>query len=282
MVDWTQNKASTALGVSILAFSIISSFPRSGEHNAVIAFDHWDGCYLYVDGHLMPVSERIKNSLRVLAGKPLRVQIKDVEIGGRGIISKINLLGPSGDPAFATETGLPIFDGLTLSIDSAFSPDHPDALMVLIVNHGNSDVMFDFRALTPTLLTKKDGQCLVEQSDGRSYAALTGYDVLTLEQSEWVRSRCEMTGNVDRQMRFSVGGAKLPRTDIPQDFVSTLRSGVVLPPRFIAYVDFTFQLPEGEYEFLAGYRGGLHANRPLLTRPLAFYIDENGKAHEIQ
>jgi hypothetical protein len=43
-------------------------------------------------------------------------------------------------------------------------------------------------------------------------------------------------------------------------------------------LDFTFVLRDGEYEFLAGYGGGVHAGSLLVSEHIGFDIEPRGNA----
>jgi hypothetical protein len=50
-----------------------------------------------------------------------------------------------------------------------------------------------------------------------------------------------------------------------------------LKPKEKRTVTITFDLPEGEYDFLAGYGGGVHAGKGIASNLVAFDVSPKGK-----
>ena len=47
-------------------------------------------------------------------------------------------------------------------------------------------------------------------------------------------------------------------------------------------VALNFRLPHGEYQFMAGYGGGVHAGRALASNLAGFDVDADGRASLVQ
>src|SRR5262249_37220742 len=120
-------------------------------------------------------------------------------------------------------------------------------------------------SLAPTLFSKRSGQECLDPGDGAGYAAVTRWAVSTLLSSP-VRRSCEIDG-VEGFSQFA------------------LASQVALSPQFwldpgeSIKVPLRFQLPPGEYEFLAGYGGAVHEFRPMASNRVSFDVDASGRAH---
>ena len=89
-----------------------------GKYNGIVIFDRWDGCYLYSGNDLMPVSEKVKESLRACDGKAVSIDAEQIEQRinpGVALIKELKVLGPAVDQASGIGT-LP-WDG-----SSGFAP----------------------------------------------------------------------------------------------------------------------------------------------------------------
>lgn len=122
-------------------------------------------------------------------------------------------------------------------------------------------------ALAPTLFAKKGSEdCwgfMGSVSDGPSYAAATRRSIPFLYSGD--ASTCTFNGTTISIRLFVAPGRVFPES-------LTLAAGEAVE------VPIRFQLPPGEYEFVAGYGGGVHESRLLATSRFGFDVDENGNA----
>ena len=216
----------------------------------------------------MPVSEKVKELLRSWEGKAVLVDAKEVYQPmnpGDGLITKLVVLGPADEPASVAMQRAPDVDGLSLTVAANFSSEAPDELVVQVRNVGTTPHHVRMDALAPTLLANKSGmERPWEPADGLSFAALTRFDMLFLVKSP-ARHSWTINGN-SHVTAMSVA----PGTSIS--------ASVLIEPGEVVEVPLVFELGPGEYEFLAGYGGGVHAARSLASNRLDFDVAESGKA----
>jgi hypothetical protein len=113
--------------------------------------------------------------------------------------------------------------------------------------------------LALTLLGKKSNRnSFFDPSDGLSTALIT--------RTGLGGSRRSGTSNSSRDRCFWTIGDK----PIPHSFT--------LKPGQQHSITISLILPRGEYDFLCGYGGGVHEDKPLATNIVSFDVDENQRA----
>ncbi|HVO99306.1 MAG TPA: carboxypeptidase-like regulatory domain-containing protein [Bryobacteraceae bacterium] len=251
-----------------MAFGLIAGIRGPGKYNGVVIFDRWGACYLYSGAYLMPVSEKVKELLRSWEGKAVLVDAQEVYQPmnpGDGLITKLVVLGPAEEPGSVPMQRPPDIDGLSLTVAANFSKEAPDELVVQVRNVGSTPRQLRMDALAPTLLAKKGGtEQFAQPTDGPSFAALTRFNMLFLARSP-ARHTWAINGH-SHATAMSVA----PGTPIS--------ASVQIEPGEVVEVPLIFELDPGEYEFLAGYGGGVHAARSLASNRLDFDVAESGKA----
>lgn len=65
------------------------------------------------------------------------------------------------------------------------------------------------------------------------------------------------------------------------DVEEKLPDSIELKPQETRSIALSFHLPQGEYDFLCGYGGGVHESRCLASNRVSFDIDGNGRAVEV-
>ena len=249
------------LSKSLLVFfclTLLVHFASAGERGpgtycGVAVFDRWDACTLYSGIYVMYVSERVKEKLRMHAGKALAVDAKKVSQPinpGDGLISDLAVLGAAPPPR-----NWITISGLTLRASPDFKDGEKPSIVIALANSGKKNVKIFGSELAPTLLAK--GKHLVP--DGPSYALVT-------------------------RQAFISGGSE-PRTSgrgLSEDGPYTWKIDKAVPISFTLKpgeerrVRITFDLPKGEYDFLAGYAGGVHQERALASNLVAFDVADKG------
>jgi hypothetical protein len=251
-----------------LAVSLMAGIRGPGKYNGVVIFDRWGACYLYSGAYLMPVSEKVKELLRSWEGKAVLVDAQEVYQPmnpGDGLITKLVVLGPADEPASVPMQRPPDINGLSLTVAANFSKEAPDELVVQVRNVGTTPHELRMDALAPTLLAKKAGSELPWQpADGPSFAALTRFNMLFL-----AKSPARQSWAIDGKSHITAMSVA-PGTPIS--------ASVHIEPGEVIEVPLVFELGPGEYEFLAGYGGGVQAARSLASNRLDFDIADSGKA----
>ncbi len=208
----------------------------------------------------MYISESVKEGLREYAGQCVQIDAKSVHQPinpGDGLIGKFTYLGPAPDP--------PVYrpvDGLSLSAAGAFAEGQPPCMKMTIRNAGDNDVTVRAEAYAPTLLVRKAAEKthVYPPSDGPSFALITRQGFAL----------------GDDEPRVS-GIGTVAATDLKWRIDEALPDKFVLKAGETRDVKITFELPEGEYDFLAGYGGGVHEYRCIAGNLVAFDVDRDGK-----
>jgi hypothetical protein len=212
------------------------------------------------------ISESVKDLLRPYTNQPVLIDAKEVfqPINpGDGLIKKLEVLGPSEETASAQFGQPPLLDDLSLKVFANFSaPSGPEMILELL-NSGTEKRSVDMEALGPTLLAKKQGLECLDPSDGPSFVAVTRTNINFMHQYP-AGGGCLVDGK-GRTIRLWLP----PGVAVPKTFD--------LEPGQSIEVPLQFELSEGEYEFLAGYGGGVHQARTLVSNRLTFNVNGKGK-----
>lgn len=253
-----------------LPFTGLGGTRGPGKYSGVVVFDRWDGCHLYSGVYVMEISEKVKEKLRPFAGQAVVIDAEEVfqPINpGDGLITKLQVLGSAEGPVKSGFGLPPALEGLSLKAIPNFGAQGGDELIVKLTNIGDSKRAIDTNALAPTLLAKRLGLGCLEPSDGPSYAAVTRTDINSMNDHA-AGGSCLVSGQ-GRTVNMSLppGVAISPQFD--------------LAPGQSIEVPLRFNLSAGEYQFLAGYGGGVHQVRTLVSNMINFDIDGAGKPHLI-
>jgi hypothetical protein len=253
---WTR----TLMVLCVAPVPFLASVARAGERGpgkycGTVIYDRWDGCTLYSGIYVMYASEAVKEKLRDHAGKSAQIDAKVVDQPhnpGDGWIKDLVYLGPA--PAAENWVRL---EGLRLRIAPAPREDERPCLTIILQNSGAKEIEVFSGEFAPTLLTKKPAvKRAGTPSDGPSFAIIT-------------------------RQSFRVGNE--PRTGgrgwaidvaLPHKFR--------LKPQEKRVITISFDLPEGEYDFLAGYGGGVHAGRGIASNLVAFDVTKDGKVKAVR
>jgi hypothetical protein len=215
-----------------------------GQYAGIPIFDRWNGCILYSGVFLMYVSEKTKEGLRPYAGKPVLIEAKEVNQPinpGDGLIGKFDYLG---DPK---ESRLN-FEGLQL-ISSVLDDGYGRSLAIITVrNTGKEPLLVRSEELAPTLLMKKSEKYSDFVSDGPSFATIT------------------------RQSIFRIGPVGPDQKPNPFTWDLAVRRTLTLSPGESHEFAIRFNLPDGEYDFLCGYGGGVHAEQGVASNLAGFNV----------
>jgi hypothetical protein len=254
------------LSCCLLALHALGAIRGPGKYNGVVIFDRWGGCHLYSGASVMEVSESVKELLRPYTNRPVLIDAKEVfqpMNPGDGLIKKLEVLGPSAEPTSAVFGKPPLLEDLSLKVFANFSATSGPEMILELRNMGVSKRGVDMQALGPTLLAKKLGLECLEPSDGPSFVAVTRTNIDFMHQYP-AGGKCVVNGK-GRTIRLWLP----PGVTVPKTFD--------LEPGQSIEVPLQFELSEGQYEFLAGYGGGAHEARTLVSNRIPFDIDATGK-----
>ena len=229
-----------------------------GKYCGVVVFDRWDTCFLLSGPYITYISDTVKNELRPYAGKAMQVDASDVfqpMNPGDALIRKFKIIGPAPDNhQWAT------LDGLELMARSDFGPKGPPAFLLEIRNTGSSLASIDPEQIAPALLAPVDEKSPFLASDGGSMAVITRSDLVHhgVQQS--------MVNGLTHSWSYTVA----PKTGWSERV--RLSSGQSMECRI------TFHVPQGRYQFVFGYGGGVHEERSLASNSISFDLSDKGIA----
>jgi hypothetical protein len=226
-----------------------------GKYSGVVVFDRWGGCTLYGGVYVMYVAEAVKEQLRAEAGKSVEVDATEVwqpHNPGDGLIKKFTLLGAAKEGTDSVK-----MTGLAVRARAAFRDGETPVFVIRVENQSAvaaATVYMD--ALAPTLLAKKSERYW-GPADGPSEAVVT-------RSAFWVGEEMRMKGGNETWGWTVKSPDKLERE-------------VVIPAKGSFEIELTFAVPEGEYEFLAGYGGGVQNAACVASNLVAFDVGKEGK-----
>lgn len=253
------------LTVWLLLLAMLATDVRAGErgpgkHSGVVVFDRWDGCTLYSGIYVMYISERVKDKLRKHAGKSVQIDAIKVDQPinpGDGLVTECAYLGPA--PPTMNWISL---SGIELRATPSFTNGQLPTVIISVRNHGKKDAKVHSSELAPTLLTKTSGtRRSFVPADGPSYALIT-------------RQAFIVGGTDPRTKGRGITGGRPYFWSIDQGLPRTF----TLSPGAERRIEITFDLPAGEYDFLAGYGGGVHAGMGIASNLVAFDVSKNREA----
>lgn len=228
-----------------------------GRHSGIVIFDRWDDCILYQGVYVMYVSKAVKDQLRAEAGKAVTLDAPKVfqpVNPGDALIEEFDVV-----PAADAEHGEPR-SHLSLSTRADFEKGQRPAFVIQVQNLGASPEPLRFDSLAPTLLGEKAGLVDFGPSDGGSIAVVT-------RQSFW-------RGGIQKA-NLEGGGTWKWKVTKPAE----LPQYITLQPQERFEISLSFDLPEGRYDFLAGYMGSSVQGGPYVaSRLIAFDVAKNGGA----
>ncbi len=241
-----------------------AGFRAPGNYCGVIIFDRWDGCILYSGTYLMYVSRKIKEQLRPYEGQSIQVKALDVfqpENPGDGLIRKLKYLGPA-----PSSKHLDKLKNISLK-SHIYTPrgKHPIGV-ITIRNQGLKQLRLSGQHLAFTVLTKTPKKTAAWiASDGPSFALIT-------------RVNFELR---DTDFRWHGRGVS---AGIPYSWTTgkdmALSESFMLTPGAEKQIEIHLDLPDGQYNFLCGYGGGVHENNCLTSNCSSFDI-QDGIAREV-
>jgi hypothetical protein len=242
--------------VCFLAFVCASLSPLSnagirgpGKYSGVVIFDRWGGCILFSGVYLMYVSEAVKDQLRPYEGQA--VEIDAIEVAqptnpGDGLIRKLKVLGVAG-PNRTPFT----FDEIKLDAQPKAVVGSRMGVELTLTNENDTPARIDSSQLGFALLSERIAGA-TSPSDGPSVAVITRTNVF-YGKGTWV------VGANDKEYSYSYFVADEAR--LPQTFE--------LQPHESRSTQIAFQLPAGHYQFLAGYGGGVHEAKSIVSNPVS-------------
>jgi len=245
---------------TVFFLSAISSFAGllgPGKYSGVVIFDRWDGCALCTGVFVVYVSEKTKEALRPYKGQAMQIDATEVYQPvnpGDGLIGNYTILGPAVESRKWIKT-----DGIQLFSSLAADTNGQPVATLVMTNSGNEPATIFSSELGFTLLKKKEVENEKNQwivSDGPSYAFITRLNFEGRYEGGGIAASTNYSWTIGKE------------NVLPHDFV--------LEPGCQKTLKIRFNLPEGEYDFLAGYPG-LSINSRCLASNLSAFDIKSGK-----
>ncbi len=213
----------------------------------------------------MYVSEKAKEGLRKYAGQAVQIDAKDVYQPmnpGDGRIGEFNYVVPAPN----TESWVKL-DGIGLASSVKVGGDGKAIATITILNKGKEPVKLISQELALTLLMKRNtSERSMPVSDGPSFALITRQSFETGDYEPRWKGEGIATGV---PYSWTIG----KENALPHDF--TLGTGEK------KQIDVQFDLPDGQYDFLCGYGGGVLEGKCLASNLSAFDV-KHGQAEIVQ
>ena len=235
------------------------------KHYGVVVFDRWDGCILYRGIYVTYVSESVKEQLRKHTGQAVLVNATKVHQPmnpGDGVIKEFEHVGPP--PVEKEEFSVA---GLELRCVHGFKDGQVPVVIMEIINSGTEERKILPEELAPTLLTKQpQPPSPLSPSDGPSVALVTRLSIRSIARHNY-KAR-----GVSQGIPYSLSVKDDP----------SLRRESSLKPGEKKQIRISFDLPEGEYQFLHGYGGGHYGRKFLASNSISFDVDKDGKGRVVK
>jgi hypothetical protein len=251
----------------VLLFALcIAAIRGAQKYSGVVIFDRWGGCTLYGGVFVMYVSETVKDQLGPEAGKCVQIDATKVvqpTNPGDGVIKEFTFLGPA--PA---DERVPSPEGLKITAAPDFKDAHVPQFAIRVENVSERPLKLRMDALAPTILAAqtKGPRRAMSPSDGPSVAVIT-------RQAFWGGDGARMRSEGTTESVPFRWWVTAPRT---------LEESVTLQPKAAFELHLSFKMPAGEYEFLAGYGGGMNAGQCIASNLIAFDVNADGAARLVK
>ena len=225
-----------------------------GKYSGVVIFDRWRGCILFSGVYLMYVSDSIKDQLREYEGQAIEIDALEVNQPinpGDGLIRRLKILGPAeSKQAWYTVEGISL-DAQPVGIKRSLGVE------LTVTNKGTTSVRIDSSQIGFAMLSNRI-EGAQTASDGPSMAVITRADV-SLPHGSW---------------QIGAGGRTYSYAYlIPDEYRSP--QAFELAPNESRKMQIAFELPAGHSQFFAGYGGGVHESKSIVSNPVSFDLWED-------
>ena len=236
--------AVVALGLMVLCSLCSADIRSPGKYSGVVVFDRWDGCTLCNGLSIMYVSEKVKEQLRPYAGQDVIIDAKEVYQPinpGDGLIRKLEYLGR---PDKAKSGDVDTRD-LRFHASMKTGKDGKPAITITIENTGKKLIRVISEELALTLLANRDKPGGTwGPFDGPSFVVTSSQSLGYADGDHPEKTRWKGRGTFNsRNFAWSLG----EENALPHVFK--------LEPGEKRKIVVQWDLPDGEYDFLCGYRG---------------------------
>lgn len=247
--------------IACLTTTAIGGLRGPGKYSGVVIFDRWGGCILFSGVYLMYVSDSVKDQLRGYEGQAIEVdalEVKQPINPGDGLIRSLKVLGPAeSKQEWYTVEGIAL-EAQPVAIKRSLG------IEITITNKREAPVRIDGSQIGLALLSERI-EGVHTPSDGPSIAVITRTDVSSAHGSWQIG-----TGSKTYSYSYLVPD----EYRCPQAFE--------LAPNESRKIQIIFELPAGHYQFFAGYGGGVHESKSIVSNPVSIDLSEDQAFPETQ
>jgi hypothetical protein len=211
------------------------------------------------------ISQAVKEQLRPYAGQAIQIDVAEITQPmnpGDGLVKSYVILGEAPD-----DPGDPIANKIEIKAEPAFDGKSAPMFDITVRNISLERVSVSPSELGPTLLGVNRGVSF-SASDGKSVAWIT-------------RSDLELHGP-DQMATFSWSSTVDGKTVAYAKYIAvqpcTFKDRVELAAYEVVSCRVRLDVPTGEYQFMAGYGGGVHAWKSIVSNAISFNVDVAGVA----
>jgi hypothetical protein len=253
-----KNRIATACFVATLIVCLttaaIGGIRGPGKYSGVVIFDRWGGCILFSGVYLMYVSDSVKDQLREYEGQAIEIdalEVKQPINPGDGLIRRLKILGPAeSKQAWYTVEGISL-EAQPVAIRRSLGVE------ITITNKRETPVRVDSSQIGLALLSERlEG--VHTPSDGPSTAVITRADVF-----------------------LAHGGLQMGAGSKTYSYSYLIPDEYRCPQVFelaqneSRKIQIAFEIPAGHYQFFAGYGGGVHESKSIVSNPVSLDLSED-------
>jgi hypothetical protein len=234
-----------------------------GEYSGVVIFDRWNTCFLFSGPYITYISEAVKDKLRPYAGQAIQINVTEITQPvnpGDGLVKSYEILGQAPD-----DPNNPIANKIELDAKPVFDGKGAPEFDIHVGNISSEVVSVNLSELGPTLLGINSRE--LTASDGKSTAWITRADLALHGPDQAATS--SWTSTVDGMTVFATYEALQP---------CTFKNRLELAPAESVSCRIRIYVPSGEYQFIAGYGGGVHSWKSIASNAISFEVDATGVA----
>lgn len=254
----------TLVAICLLGSTAFGGIRGPGPYSGIVVYDQWDTCYIYSGAYLMYIAEKEKERLRKYSGQSILIDATEVdqpENPGDGLITKFKVVGPA-----EVKDNLPRIEGLKLTLRRTSDNGRYVRFDLLIENQSNKTIVVNTDDIAPTLLGEKGDDDIFSPSDGKSDAKITRTNLQEANSflNETTLTSKDLHGKPVKVTR---------KYSVQVDDIETLPKSLALAAGVRHDIFVSLDLPNGKYDFLFGYGGGVHEGRGLASNLIPFSVD---------
>lgn len=248
----------------VVSTNVHAGIRGKGKYSGVVIFDRWDTCFLLSGPYITYISEAVKEQLRPYAGRAIQIDVAEISQPmnpGDGLVRSYVILGEASD-----DPSDPIGNKIEIKTEPAFDGKSIPMFDITVRNISLERVSVTPSELGPTLLGLNHGA--FSASDGKLVAWITRADLAINEPDQTATSSSAST--VDGK---TVAYAKYVAVQ-----PCTFKDRIELAAYEEVSCRIRLDVPTGEYQFMAGYGGGVHAWKSIVSNAISFNVDVTGVA----